>query len=161
MWNMFREMIDEDPGARSDQIYEIASTVFSEDLSRASQNFFFAAAARDIFAAVAEAMSRKGGQEDSNAELRSQLERSHKELWDLIAAHPDLAGAARYLVGTGNGPDSIRAFLQQTVSKRFPARSADQVTSRYASSSAARGHAHCSSSTTSPSAAVCFRYTGC
>ena len=45
VWNMFREMIDEDPGARSDQVYEIASTVFSEDLSRASQNFFFAAAA--------------------------------------------------------------------------------------------------------------------
>ena len=119
VWNMFREMIDEDPGARSDQIYEIASTVFSEDLSRASQNFFFAAAARDIFAAVAEAMSREEGQQHSNADLRTRLERSHKDLWDLVTAHPDLAGAARYLSGTGNTPDAVRAFLQQTVSNSF------------------------------------------
>jgi Type IV secretion-system coupling protein DNA-binding domain len=82
VWNLFQEMIDEDIGTRSDQIYEIASTVFSEDLSRASQNFFFAAAARDIFAAVAEAMSRQEGHQYSNADLRSQLERSHKDLWD-------------------------------------------------------------------------------
>jgi len=119
VWNMFREMIDEDPGARSDQIYEIASTVFSEDLSRASQNFFFAAAARDIFAAVAEAMSREQGQQHSNADLRSRLEQSHKDLWDLITGHPDLAGSARYLSGTGNTPDAVRAFLQQTVNNSF------------------------------------------
>jgi hypothetical protein len=119
VWNMFREMIDEDPGARSDQIYEIASTVFSEDLSRASQNFFFAAAARDIFAAVAEAMSREQGQQHSNADLRSKLEQSHKDLWDLITGHPDLAGSARYLSGTGNTPDAVRAFLQQTVNNSF------------------------------------------
>ena len=119
VWNMFREMIDEDPGARSDQVYEIASTVFSEDLSRASQNFFFAAAARDIFAAVAEAMSREEGQQHSNADLRSRLERSHKDLWDLLTGHPDLAGSARYLSGTGNTPDAVRAFLQQTVNNSF------------------------------------------
>lgn len=119
VWNMFREMIDEDAGARSDQVYEIASTVFSEDLSRASQNFFFAAAARDIFAAVAEAMSREEGQNHSNADLRSRLERSHKDLWDLITGYPDLAGSARYLAGTGNTPDAVRAFLQQTVNNAF------------------------------------------
>jgi Type IV secretion-system coupling protein DNA-binding domain len=119
VWNLFRDMLDEDPGARGDQIYEIASTVFSEDLSRASQNFFFAAAARDIFAAVAEAMSREDGQQYSNADLKSRLEGSHKELWDLITAHPDLAGSARYLSGSGNTPDAVRAFLQQTVNNSF------------------------------------------
>jgi type IV secretory pathway TraG/TraD family ATPase VirD4 len=112
-------MIDEDQDARSDQAYEIASTVFSEDLSRASQNFFFAAAARDIFYAVLEAMSREKDQEYSNADLRRQLERSHKDLWDLITGHQDLAGQARYLAGSGNTPDSVRAFLQQTIGNAF------------------------------------------
>jgi type IV secretory pathway TraG/TraD family ATPase VirD4 len=119
VWNVFREMIDEDQDARSDQAYEIASTVFSEDLSRASQNFFFAAAARDIFYAVLEAMSREKDQEYSNADLRRQLERSHKDLWDLITGHQDLAGQARYLAGSGNTPDSVRAFLQQTIGNAF------------------------------------------
>ena len=119
VWNVFREMIDEDQDARSDQAYEIASTVFSEDLSRASQNFFFAAAARDIFYAVLEAMAREKDQDYSNADLRRQLERSHKDLWDLITGHQDLAGQARYLAGSGNTPDSVRAFLQQTIGNAF------------------------------------------
>lgn len=119
VWNVFREMIDEDQDARSDQAYEIASTVFSEDLGRASQNFFFAAAARDVFYAVMEAMSREKGEQYSNADLRSQLERSHKDLWDLITRHPDLSGQARYLAGSGNTPDSVRAFLQQTIGNAF------------------------------------------
>jgi hypothetical protein len=119
VWNVFREMIDEDQDARSDQAYEIASTVFSEDLSRASQNFFFAAAARDIFYAVLEAMSREKDEDYSNADLRRQLERSHKDLWDLITGHQDLAGQARYLAGSGNTPDSVRAFLQQTIGNAF------------------------------------------
>ena len=57
MWNLFRDLLGQDQAERSDQIYEIASTVFSEEISRASDNYFFAAAARDIFAAVVEAMS--------------------------------------------------------------------------------------------------------
>jgi Type IV secretion-system coupling protein DNA-binding domain len=118
VWNLFCDLLDQDPSARGDQIYEIASTVFSEDLSRASQNFFFAAAARDIFSGVIEAMSRDG-QPHSNADLRTRLEGSHKELWDLLTAHPDLAGTARYLAGQGNTPDAARAFLQQNVNNSF------------------------------------------
>ena len=118
VWNLFSDLLDQDPHARGDQIYEIASTIFSEDLSRASQNFFFAAAARDLFSAVVEALSRDG-QPHSNADLKTRLEGSHKELWDLITAYPDLAGTARYLAGQGNTPDAVRAFLQQTVNNSF------------------------------------------
>lgn len=118
VWNLFSDLLDADPSARGDQVYEIASTIFSEDLSRAAQNFFFAAAARDLFAAVVEALSRDGVLH-SNADLRTQLEGSHKQLWDLITAHPDLAGTARYLAGEGNTPDAVRAFLQQTVNSAF------------------------------------------
>ena len=64
-------------------------------------------------------MSREEGQQHSNADLRSRLERSHKDLWDLLTGHPDLAGSARYLSGTGNTPDAVRAFLQQTVNNSF------------------------------------------
>lgn len=118
IWNLFADLLAEDPADRGDQIFEIASTVFSEDLASAAQNMFFAAAARDVFAAVVEAMSRQPA-EHSNADLRTQLEASNKALWDLLHAQPDLAGSARYLSGQGNTPDAVRAFLQQTVSKAF------------------------------------------
>jgi type IV secretory pathway TraG/TraD family ATPase VirD4 len=118
VWNVFKDLLDQDAADRGDQVYEIASTIFSEDLSRASQNFFFAAAARDVFAAVVEAMSLDG-QPHSNADLRKQLEGSIKELWDLITQHPHLAGASRYLAGQSSTPDSVRAFLQQTVNNSF------------------------------------------
>jgi len=118
VWNLFRDLPGQDPGAREDQTYEMASTIFSEDLGRASQNFFFAAAARDLFAATVEAMAREG-QQHSNKDLRSRLEGPRKELADLIKAHPDLAGNARYLEGQGSSPDSVRAFLQQEVNNAF------------------------------------------
>ncbi len=96
IWNLFADLLDEDPTERSDHIFEIASTVFSEDLASAAQNMFFAAAARDVFAGVVEALSRQPPQHD-NAALRAQLEGSNKALWDLMHEYPDLAGAARYL----------------------------------------------------------------
>jgi type IV secretory pathway TraG/TraD family ATPase VirD4 len=117
VWNLFRDLLDQDPVARGDQVYEIASTIFSEDLSRASQNYFFAAAARDVFAAVVDAMSRDGSH--SNADLRARLEGSLQNLYELIHVHPDLAGTARYLTGRGTTPQAVRSFLQQTVNNSF------------------------------------------
>jgi len=38
IWNLFADLLEEDPAERSDQIFEIASTVFSEDLANAAQN---------------------------------------------------------------------------------------------------------------------------
>jgi type IV secretory pathway TraG/TraD family ATPase VirD4 len=118
VWNLFRDLLDQDPAARSDQIYEIASTVFSDELSHAGQNLFFAAAARDIFAAAVEAMSRED-QPHSNADLRTRLEGSRADLRYLLDEHSDLAGSARYLEGDSQASDSILAFLQQTLNKSF------------------------------------------
>jgi len=61
IWNLFADLLEEDPAERSDQIFEIASTVFSEDLANAAQNMFFAAAARDVFAGVVDALARQPG----------------------------------------------------------------------------------------------------
>jgi Type IV secretion-system coupling protein DNA-binding domain len=118
VWNLFSDLLDDDPAERGDQIFEIASTVFDKDLSSAGQNLYFAAAARDIFAGVVTAMSRDD-QHRSNDDLRKQLDGSLPELWKLLTAHQDLAGTARYLQGTGGGSKAIRAFLQQTVSNSF------------------------------------------
>ena len=101
IWNLFADLLEEDPAERSDQIFEIASTIFSEDLAQAAQNMFFAAAARDVFAGVVDALARQSGPRD-NAVLRAQLEAGNKELWELLRQHADLAGAARYLTGQGN-----------------------------------------------------------
>jgi type IV secretory pathway TraG/TraD family ATPase VirD4 len=118
IWNLFSDIQLSPPEERGDDVFEIASTIFSEDLERASQNYFFAAGARDLFAATVDAMARDDDVH-TNADLRTQLEVSNLDLWNLLNQHPDLAGSARYLNGSGNTPDSIRAFLQQTVNNGF------------------------------------------
>lgn len=116
-WNLFSDLLDEDRGERSDQIYEISSTIFGDATSPGAQNYFFGAAARDIFAAVVEAMHRDEAAY-SNEDLREQLERPARELRDLLAEHPDLSGSARYLEGERTA-EQILAFLQQTLNTSF------------------------------------------
>jgi hypothetical protein len=118
IWNLFKDVAGRDPAATSDDIYEIASTIFSEGLSSAGDNIFFAAGARDVFAAVVDALTRDGALHN-NRDLRESLEGSSKELWDLVTAHPDLKGSSRYLAGGGNTPEAVRAFLQQSVNTAF------------------------------------------
>jgi type IV secretory pathway TraG/TraD family ATPase VirD4 len=117
IWNLFRDLLGPDPAGQRDEIYEIASTVFSEEMSRASNNYFFAAAARDIFAAVTECLlyDQPGS---SHKELRESLERSPDELMEMLLAQPELAGTARYLDG-GQTSRSVLAFLQQTLNTSF------------------------------------------
>lgn len=116
VWNVFSDLPG-DHGTLADQIYEISSTIFSEGLSQAGQNLYFAAAACDIFAAVVAAMSREG-KRYSNADLRARLEGSRDDLLDLIGAHEDLTGSARYLEEDAS-PAPVLAFLQQTLNKCF------------------------------------------
>lgn len=117
IWNLFEDLPGVGP-ERVDEGFEIASTIFGEELASAGDNFFFAAAARDVFAAVLEVMARGDGRK-SNRELRQQLEGSQAELWELVRSHPDLAGARHYLAGEGNTPKSVLAFLQQAVRASF------------------------------------------
>jgi hypothetical protein len=118
-WNLFSDLLEQDTHERGEQIHEIASTVFGEALDQAGDNIFFAMAARDIFAAVVEAMSRQG-QIFSNADIRSQLELPAEDLLELLDVenNPHLAGVARYLEGDRR-PEDILAFLQQTLNKSF------------------------------------------
>jgi type IV secretory pathway TraG/TraD family ATPase VirD4 len=119
VWNLFRDL-SSDAGTIGEEIYEIASTIFSDELEQAGENIFFAAAARDVFAAVVEVMIREDPSRKSlsNAELRDRLQASAAELNELLQGHPDLAGTARYLEG-GDSVESIMAFLQQTLRKSF------------------------------------------
>jgi Type IV secretion-system coupling protein DNA-binding domain len=115
-WNLFADLAGGDGGgARGDQIYEVAATVFGA--APAGENAFFGAAARDIFAAVVEIMLREGGPL-SNADLRDRLEDDAGGLLALLEQHPDLAGTARYLQGERT-PEAILAFLQQTLNGSF------------------------------------------
>jgi Type IV secretion-system coupling protein DNA-binding domain len=118
IWNLFKDIVGGGPEGASDEIYEVASTIFSEGLSAAGDNMFFAAGARDVFAAVFEALTRDGALHD-NRDLRQSLEGSTKQLWDLITGHPDLKGTAQYLAGAGNSAQAVRAFLQQAVNTAF------------------------------------------
>jgi type IV secretory pathway TraG/TraD family ATPase VirD4 len=120
IWNLFRDLPSE-PVNAGEEIYEIASTIFSDELDQAGENIFFAAAARDIFAAVVEAMTREPAPADkplSNGLLRQRLESSPAELNEMLRDHPDLAGTARYLEG-GDSVEAIMAFLQLTLRKSF------------------------------------------
>jgi type IV secretory pathway TraG/TraD family ATPase VirD4 len=123
-WNLFRDLPD-DPGHRGEEINEIATTIFSDDLDQAGENVFFAAAARDIFAGVVEAMADGAAVPGidstppySNKELRSALEISDDDLSELLSSQPNLAGTTRYLEG-GEHVESILAFLQLTLRKSF------------------------------------------
>ncbi len=117
VWNLFRDLLEQDPRERQDQIHEIAATIFSEGMERAGQNTFFATGACDIFAAVVEAMAQEG-EAHTNEDLKKRLEESRIELLDLLSQYPDLAGMARYL-DDDQTAGSILAFLQQTLSKSF------------------------------------------
>jgi hypothetical protein len=86
---------------------------------------FFAAAARDIFAGVVEAMAAGTAVPSldmtppySNRELRQALEGSDDDLREILSGQPSLAGTVRYLEG-GEHVESILAFLQLTLAKSF------------------------------------------
>ena len=81
---MFSDLLSADLDERGDEIFEIASTVFAEQLDSAGENIFFAAGARDVFAAVVDAMAREGI-DHSNDSLRRRIETSPEELVDLIS----------------------------------------------------------------------------
>ncbi|HEX9358372.1 MAG TPA: type IV secretion system DNA-binding domain-containing protein [Streptosporangiaceae bacterium] len=118
-WNLFSDLLEQDANGLGEQVHEIASTVFSEGFGEAGENLFFAMAARDIFAAVVEAMARQG-RSYSNEDIRRQLELPAEDLLELLDAenNPHLAGVARYLEGDRR-PEDILAFLQQTLNKSF------------------------------------------
>jgi type IV secretory pathway TraG/TraD family ATPase VirD4 len=113
-WNLFRDL-PRDPRHREEEIYEIATAIFSDELYGAGQNMFFAAAARDIFAGVVTAMA---DQPNSNDELRTELEAPAAQLYELLDK-PGMSGTARYLEGNENTANSILAFLQLTLRKSF------------------------------------------
>ncbi len=118
VWNLFSDLQQPEGFSASDGVYEMATTIFGDELDRAGDNFFFAAGGRDLLAGMIEALQRDGKPHD-NCDLRTSLEMSSKAMWDMLRSHPDLAGAAQYLDGAGNTPNSIRAFLQQSVNKAF------------------------------------------
>ena len=121
VWNLFRDLPGESR-LREEEAYEIATTIFSDQLSDAGENMFFAAAARDIFAAVTEALAA-GNQYPagpSNLELREELEGSASDLATLLGDYPRLAGTTRFLDPDGGGyVQSILAFLQLTLRTSF------------------------------------------
>lgn len=113
VWNLFEDLLEVDPDRSFDEVTEVATTLFNEGIEAAGDNLFFAAGARDVFAAVVEAMKREGGR-PSNHDLRARLDGPPRELWDLVHAHGDLAGACHYLT-PDRGGRAVMAWLQQTV----------------------------------------------
>ena len=118
LWNLFADLLSADLDERGDEIFEIASTIFADQLDSAGDNLFFAAGARDVFASVVDAMAREGGS-NTNDSLRRRLETSREDLVELISQHEDLAGARHYLLGGGNAPRAVMAFMQQSIRSAF------------------------------------------
>src|SRR5579859_5877951 len=115
VWNLFRDLPG-DAGAAEEDSYELATTIFSDELEQAGENIFFTAAARDIFAAVVQVMAgrqRPQGEPYTNGQLRETLELPAGDLQELLESDRRLAGTARYLQG-GESVESILAVLQIT-----------------------------------------------
>jgi Type IV secretion-system coupling protein DNA-binding domain len=120
VWNLTRDLTHGDDTLRGEEIFEIATTVFAEGIESAGDNMYFAVGARDVFAAVVEALLLLPGADTvSNREIRAQLESSQLDLWELLEKFPHLKGAQRYVSGDGQGPRAILAFLQQQVRAAF------------------------------------------
>jgi hypothetical protein len=117
-WNLFYDIHASDQAERDDEVFEIATTIFGDQLEDAGDNLFFAAGARDVFAAVVGAMDRDAN-DHTNQSLRRTLESSPEELVRLVEGHPELAGARHYLTGSGNGPRAVMAFMQQSIRAAF------------------------------------------
>ncbi len=109
-WNVFADLLAQTDDLRGDEVLEIASTIFEEQKESAGENLFFSLGARDVFAAVLEAMARDGASH-TNQDLRRQLEGTVQELWDLIGRYPDLLGARHYLSGGAANTTTARAVL--------------------------------------------------
>ena len=147
-WNLFSDLLEQDTHERGEQIHEIASTVFGEELDQAGDNIFFAMAARDIFAAVVEAMSRQG-QVFSNADIRSQLELPADELQELLESRQPAPGRRGPVP---RGRPSVRGsswpFSSSRCGSRSRASSAFAALSRCGNFIRRKAARRCSSSTT-------------
>jgi type IV secretory pathway TraG/TraD family ATPase VirD4 len=113
VWNLFEDLLETDPDRSFDEITEVATTLFNEGIEAAGDNLFFAAGARDVFAATVAAIKREGGR-PSNDELRRRLDGAPRKLSELIRAHEDIAGAGHYITDDRGGR-AVFAWLQQTV----------------------------------------------
>lgn len=120
VWSLAADLTADDPVARAEEIFEISSTIFAEEIEKAGDNMFFAVGARDVFAATVEAaLLELGPDAATNAVLKQRLEGSQRALWEAVDRHPHLAGAKRYLSGDGQGPRALLAFMQQQVRATF------------------------------------------
>lgn len=120
VWSLAADLSADDPATRAEEIFEISSTIFAEEIEQAGDNMFFAVGARDVFAATLEAaLLELGPVEATNAVLKQRLEGSQRALWEAVDRHPHLAGAKRYLSGDGQGPRALLAFMQQQVRTTF------------------------------------------
>jgi hypothetical protein len=112
VWNLFEDLLETDPDRSFDEVTEVATTLFNDGLEAAGDNLFFAAGARDVFAATVEAIKRGGGR-PTNRDLRATLDGPPRAMAGLIDGHDDLRGARHYL-SADRGGKAVVAWLQQT-----------------------------------------------
>lgn len=122
-WNLFSEFIDLPPGRDAeDEIFEMASGLFSSLVSSAGDNAYFANAARDVFVALVTAMFRESTQR-TNRDIREVIAGMAVSEMHAMLDRPgnaDLLGAKQYIAKEGsNSAMATLAFMQQVIQESF------------------------------------------
>ncbi|MBQ7906730.1 MAG: type IV secretion system DNA-binding domain-containing protein [Clostridia bacterium] len=129
-WNIFSEITIDgwDEDSIEDNISEISWGLYSESIRKNSSNPFFPNAARDLFAAILTALTRKAyktenviGPKLNNSFLKGLMNSlTIDTLTDLVASNPDLLAVLSYVGdGKNNQGLGVLAEMQAVVRKIF------------------------------------------
>ncbi len=121
LWNVFEDLRTEDPALLSDQVSELAATLFSTAVDQQSNNgSIFPHTAQDLFGSLLDAMVRDE-MPYTNQDLRALIDLSSvPQMRDLLKPHADLRGALAYLGAEGSATtQSTLIYLQQVVRSTF------------------------------------------
>lgn len=117
-WNLFAELADVEPGELAEATREVVASLM--DAKQGDANRIWTAMAADLVGALIVAYARSG-KTYTNVDIRRMADRlTTQQMRDILAAHPDLAGAAQYIAKDGiNTTTSVMIFVQQALREVF------------------------------------------
>lgn len=120
-WNIFQDIIATPLEKRDEVIWEIASSLFKDDIERSSAPIF-ATGARDLLAAILSAkvrgMEKEGGTEDHETLIQWVKKASDVSIRNLLLNHQDLSWVRSY-ISKENNPNTNQSFLMHLYQNLF------------------------------------------
>lgn len=120
-WNIFEDIMASKPEKQDEVIWEIASSLFKEDMERSSAPIF-SVGARDLFAAILCAkvreMETEGTKENHETLINWVKSASDKSIRNLLLKHKDLSWVRSY-ISKDNDVKTNQSFLMHLYQNLF------------------------------------------